>query len=57
MVIVSPYDRAWPDRFTEVEHVGSTSVPGLVAKPIIDIAALAPDLGTVPPDLFDGWEE
>lgn len=69
MVIVSPYDHAWParfaqartellavagDRFIEVEHVGSTSVPGLAAKPIIDIAALAPDLRTVPPDLFDG---
>jgi len=47
------YDRAWPDLFTReserirstlgnvaraLEHVGSTSVPGLAAKPIIDIA-------------------
>ncbi|MFG1640798.1 GrpB family protein [Amycolatopsis sp. NPDC049252] len=69
MVIVSPYNPAWPqrfaearaellavagDRFTEVEHVGSTSVPGLPAKPIIDVAALAPDLDAVPPGLFDG---
>jgi GrpB-like predicted nucleotidyltransferase (UPF0157 family) len=69
MVIVSSYDPAWPQRFAEaraellavaggrfsqVEHVGSTSVPGLAAKPIIDIAALAPDLDAVPADLFDG---
>ena len=45
-------DPAWPDRFEElatrirgalgdaalvVEHVGSTAVPGLPAKPVIDI--------------------
>jgi GrpB-like predicted nucleotidyltransferase (UPF0157 family) len=52
------YDPAWPQRFTEesakiraalgettceVEHVGSTSVPGLPAKPIIDIVLVVPD--------------
>ena len=47
------YDEAWPAAFEEerellvsavgayltgsIEHVGSTSVPGLVAKPIVDI--------------------
>lgn len=49
---VVPYNEAWPARFEEIrgqvaaglgglcvgiEHVGSTSVPGLWAKPIIDL--------------------
>jgi GrpB-like predicted nucleotidyltransferase (UPF0157 family) len=34
---------------TAIEHVGSTSVPGLPSKPIIDIAVgLAPDAGVDP---------
>jgi GrpB-like predicted nucleotidyltransferase (UPF0157 family) len=51
-VIVVPYDPGWPSRFERerallgavfgerdaaVEHVGSTAVPGLGAKPVIDI--------------------
>lgn len=51
-VIVVEYDDEWPIRFREwhqrleealrgvavqIEHVGSTAVPGLAAKPIIDI--------------------
>ena len=56
---VVPYDPRWPQLFEAerrviedalgeeallVEHVGSTSVPGLVAKPKIDIVAVACDL-------------
>ena len=49
---ISPYDPTWPDRYeaeaariraalgdlaVRLEHVGSTSVPGLGAKPTVDI--------------------
>jgi GrpB-like predicted nucleotidyltransferase (UPF0157 family) len=52
------YDAAWPARFaaeakriraalgeraTLVEHVGSTSVPGMAAKPVVDIVLAVPD--------------
>lgn len=51
-IIIVDYDPAWPKLFKElrtpvarvfgdlaltIEHVGSTSVPGLAAKPIIDM--------------------
>jgi GrpB-like predicted nucleotidyltransferase (UPF0157 family)/quercetin dioxygenase-like cupin family protein len=51
-IVVSDYDSAWPDWFAAVhahvwpavaevalriDHVGSTAVPGLAAKPIIDM--------------------
>ena len=53
------YDPAWPaafereaarlrsllgERLVAVHHVGSTSVPGLAAKPIIDVLPLARDI-------------
>jgi GrpB-like predicted nucleotidyltransferase (UPF0157 family) len=57
-IVLAPYDPAWPAAFerqaagirtalgpvaTAVEHVGSTSVPGLAAKPIVDINLLVVD--------------
>jgi GrpB-like predicted nucleotidyltransferase (UPF0157 family) len=37
----------------DVEHIGSTSVPGLAAKPIIDIVVAVPDI-TAEEDYLDG---
>lgn len=59
VVRVVPHDPAWARLFAEeaarlraalgdaviaIEHVGSTSVPGLAAKPILDVAASVPSL-------------
>lgn len=59
IVVVAP-DPAWPHRFASerdrlqpvlepflaraVEHIGSTAVPGLAAKPIIDMLAVVHDI-------------
>ena len=63
------YDPAWPglyrreadrirsvlgDRVVLLEHIGSTAVPGLAAKPIIDVLLVVPDPADEPayvPDL------
>jgi GrpB-like predicted nucleotidyltransferase (UPF0157 family) len=36
-----------PGLFSAIEHIGSTAVPGLAAKPIIDLMAAAGDLDRV----------
>lgn len=59
---ICPYDPAWPARYAQesarvqaalggrcrrIEHVGSTAVPGLAAKPIIDMVL---ECEVYPPD-------
>jgi GrpB-like predicted nucleotidyltransferase (UPF0157 family) len=61
-IIILPYDQNWPTLYEEekarlqpalmghaigVQHIGSTSVPGLAAKPIIDILVGARSLAEV----------
>jgi GrpB-like predicted nucleotidyltransferase (UPF0157 family) len=60
---VTPYDPEWPARFTgwrdrlqgelgpaalRIDHIGSTAVPGLPAKPIIDIHVGVADVDDEP---------
>ena len=47
---------ACPGVFAEIEHVGSTSVPGLAAKPIIDLMASIPTLDDAPVDRLAGLD-
>jgi GrpB-like predicted nucleotidyltransferase (UPF0157 family) len=62
-VVVVDYDPAWPATFRRlrervvqalgslalaVEHVGSTAVPGLAAKPIVDLDVVIADRGDLP---------
>ena|SRR5882724_4051129 len=62
-IIVVEYDPAWPATFDDlrarvwtvvgdlalaIEHIGSTSVPGLAAKPIIDMTVVLPAADDVP---------
>ncbi|WP_139981825.1 GrpB family protein [Nocardioides litoris] len=58
-IVIEPYDEGWPAEFERVagvlrdalgpaalavDHVGSTSVPGLAAKDVIDVQVTVADL-------------
>lgn len=58
-IVVAPYDAAWPAEFARVEallrealgevavavdHIGSTAVPGLAAKDVIDVQVTVDEL-------------
>lgn len=62
-IVIADYDAGWPALFerlaepvraavaglgARVEHVGSTSVPGLAAKPVIDIDVVVASAADVP---------
>jgi GrpB-like predicted nucleotidyltransferase (UPF0157 family) len=62
-IVLAEYDPGWPQRFEseaerirtalggralQVEHTGSTSVPGLAAKPIVDIVLVVEDSADEP---------
>jgi GrpB-like predicted nucleotidyltransferase (UPF0157 family) len=59
---IAPYSEAWPRNFVEIqsqlrlifiepsieiEHIGSTAVPGLCAKPVIDVLVGAHSLARI----------
>ena len=56
-LLICDYDPTWPDQFarlaarvsaamggliSRIEHIGSTAIPGLAAKPIIDLDVVLP---------------
>jgi hypothetical protein len=62
-VVIADYDASWPATFQQlrdrlaatlgplavaIEHVGSTAVPGLAAKPIIDLDVMIADRADLP---------
>jgi len=62
-IVIAEYDAGWPALFerlakpvreavaglgARLEHVGSTAVPGLAAKPVIDMDVVVPSAAAVP---------
>jgi GrpB-like predicted nucleotidyltransferase (UPF0157 family) len=72
LILIEPYSERWPSQFRElagriraalgdralrIDHIGSTAVPGLAAKPVIDVQVTVRDLGDADPLLGAGFEE
>ncbi len=64
LIEVTPYQNVWPHQFQEaaariraaigdfakrIDHIGSTAVPGLAAKPVIDLMVSVADLSKIGP--------
>ncbi len=63
---IIPYDISWPEQFenyktilrsiygdVQIEHIGSTSVPGMTGKPCIDVLVILDDLRIVENHIHD----
>lgn len=74
-IVIVPYDQRWPEMYLKeaakikaifgrelisIHHIGSTSIPGMSAKPIIDIMPIVRDIESVDafnPDMVElGYE-
>lgn len=72
-IALVPYDPEWPTRYAEIEkevkrvvprqhiqriaHIGSTAIPGLSAKPIIDVQVEVGDLERIREEVAPLMEE
>jgi GrpB-like predicted nucleotidyltransferase (UPF0157 family) len=72
VILIEPYCERWPDDFrrvakrlraalgeraSRIDHIGSTSVPGLAAKPVIDVQVTVAKLEDAGPLVDDGLDE
>lgn len=72
LILIEPYSERWPERFRElagpiraalgdraprIDHIGSTAVPGLGAKPVIDVQVTVDDLADADRLLTAGFDE
>ncbi|MGG0646516.1 GrpB family protein [Bacillus mycoides] len=68
LVKLEPYNKEWENmfnvdkilisdvlkgKFSQIEHIGSTAIPGMWAKPLIDIAVAVEDLSLVDDDAIE----
>jgi GrpB-like predicted nucleotidyltransferase (UPF0157 family) len=72
LILIEPYSERWPGDFLRVaerlraalgaqaariDHIGSTSVPGLAAKPVIDVQVAVSTLANAEPLVYAGLDE
>ena len=72
MILIEPYSERWPqdfrriaeriraamgERALRIDHVGSTAVPGLAAKPVVDVQVTVAQLADAQPLADAGFEE
>jgi GrpB-like predicted nucleotidyltransferase (UPF0157 family) len=72
MILIEPYSERWPAQFTalaariravlgdravRIDHIGSTAVAGLAAKPVVDAQVTVRELADAQPLADEGFEE